>query len=150
MFGCDGTPETARTRPPRNGPMLRQRSIVEKSWAFRSRSPTKAAMRKSAIDFPNVERSFWGAHAPRMLVSAPRRNILRAAEKVRDGEGAIASTRGACAPRNCCHPSSDCRRIVGRPQGAEPGGTAGEGAAGLAAGAGVAAAAAAFAAAAAA
>ena len=43
-------------------------------------------------------RNFWGAHAPRVSVSAPRRNPLRLGEKVRDGEGAIAGTRGACAP----------------------------------------------------
>ena len=51
---------------------------------------------------------FWGAHAPRVLVSAPRRNQLGTApkgralsgkKKVRDDEGVIASTRGACAPQ---------------------------------------------------
>jgi len=34
---CEGTPEMARTRPPRYGPMLRQRSDLNKSglrgWA---------------------------------------------------------------------------------------------------------------------
>jgi hypothetical protein len=51
----------------------------------------------------------WGAHAPRVLVAVPRRNELvsrshiqqqpKSKEKVRDVEGAIASTRGACAPQ---------------------------------------------------
>jgi hypothetical protein len=43
---------------------------------------------------------------PRVLVSAPRRNLFNACNeriscktKVREREGAIASTRGACAPR---------------------------------------------------
>jgi len=45
---------------------------------------------------------------PRVLVSAPRRNQLchgtaeahlPAKKKVRDDEGVIASTRGACAPQ---------------------------------------------------
>src|SRR5204862_5933551 len=39
----------------------------------------------------------WGAHAPRVLIAAPRRNASK--RKVSDGEGAIASTRGACAPQ---------------------------------------------------
>jgi hypothetical protein len=50
---------------------------------------------------------FCGAHAPRVPVSAPspkpsvrdQRGGLLASEKVRDREGAIASTRGACAPQ---------------------------------------------------
>ena len=49
----------------------------------------------------------WGAHAAGVLISAPPPKRLgignthesRRPEKVRDGEGAIASTRGACAPR---------------------------------------------------
>ena len=35
---------------------------------------------------------------PRVLIAAPRRNVPNR-RKVRDGEGAIASTRGACAPQ---------------------------------------------------
>jgi hypothetical protein len=44
----------------------------------------------------------WGAHAPRVLASAPRRNTLLftdTAAKGRNREGAITSTRGACTPR---------------------------------------------------
>jgi cell division protein FtsW len=44
------------------------------------------------------EAKLWGAHAPRVHFSAPRRKAIY--EEVRDGEGAVASTRGACAPQN--------------------------------------------------
>ena len=52
----------------------------------------------------NEAGGLWGAHAPRVLVSAPRRNILRGTRldflrQVREREGALASTRGACAPQ---------------------------------------------------
>ena len=49
-------------------------------------------------------RSLWGAHAPSRAVFGalaetfvPR--IINATGKVRDHEGVIASTRGACAPK---------------------------------------------------
>ena len=52
----------------------------------------------------NEAGGLWGAHAPRVLVSAPRRNILQGTrldflQEVREREGALASTRGACAPQ---------------------------------------------------
>jgi hypothetical protein len=52
----------------------------------------------------NEAGEFRGAHAPRVLVLAPRRNILQGTRpdflrQVREREGALASTRGACAPR---------------------------------------------------
>jgi hypothetical protein len=50
----------------------------------------------------------WGAHAPRVQISAPspkcfacnQREDVRLYNKVRDREDALASTRDACAPRN--------------------------------------------------
>src|SRR6266403_1994746 len=43
----------------------------------------------------------WGAHAPsRAGFGALAETIFPKAEQVRDGEGAIASTRGACAPQS--------------------------------------------------
>ena len=51
---------------------------------------------------PSDKRShgrIWGGQAPRLPIAAPRRNSLTS--KVRDGDGAIASRRGACAPQNC-------------------------------------------------
>ena len=47
---------------------------------------------------------FWGAHAPSRadfggLAEIFSHPISTAAGKVRDREGAITSTRGACAPR---------------------------------------------------
>src|SRR5438477_11815927 len=58
-------------------------------WSrFFQRKCKSFAARSSAI---------WGAHAPRVLIAAPPPQSSN--PKVRDGEGAIASTRGACAPR---------------------------------------------------
>ena len=51
---------------------------------------------KKIDDLLRVHGFIWGAHAPRVLVLAPRQTIFG---KVRDREGAIASTRGACAPQ---------------------------------------------------
>jgi hypothetical protein len=57
----------------------------------------------------------WGAHAPRVLVSAPppKRSFgyvsdsPRKKERVCDGEGAIASTRGRVrSPEDCGDPQS--------------------------------------------
>ena len=53
---------------------------------------------------PNGAGEFWGAHAPRVLLSAPSPKALVDSEsahpeKVREREGALASTRGASAPR---------------------------------------------------
>jgi hypothetical protein len=54
----------------------------------------------------SVAHGFWVAHAPRVLVSASRRNgllscavwsISHALGKVRDREDAFANTRDACA-----------------------------------------------------
>ena len=43
------------------------------------------------------EAAVWGAHAPsRALFGASPKSL---SEKVREGEGALASTRGACAPQ---------------------------------------------------
>ena len=56
-----------------------------------------AAVRVVASWLPRSARSFLGSDAPRVSVSAPRRNPLRIG-KVRDGEGAIAGTRGAAPP----------------------------------------------------
>src|SRR5207237_10618465 len=51
--------------------------------------------------------SFWGAHAPRVLATAPSpsRTLFfpepgPCARQGRFGDGAETSTRGACAPRN--------------------------------------------------
>ena len=55
---------------------------------------------------------FRGAHAPRVLISAPRRNPF-VCDQVRDGEGAIAGTRGACAPRiSRCGATKNNQRFV--------------------------------------
>jgi hypothetical protein len=52
--------------------------------------------------------NFWGAHAPRVLVSVPSPKhflcivpFTKDQKKVRKGEAAFASTRGACAPQSC-------------------------------------------------
>ncbi len=43
------------------------------------------------------EATFWGAHAPsRALFGASPKSLF---PKAREGEGALASTRGACAPQ---------------------------------------------------
>jgi hypothetical protein len=49
-----------------------------------------------ASNFSRIGGNIWVAHASRVLVSASRRNNLN---KVREREGAFASTRGACATR---------------------------------------------------
>jgi hypothetical protein len=47
---------------------------------------------------------FWGAHAPPRAhfgaLAEMLRDTSKRATKVRDGEGAFASTRGACAPQS--------------------------------------------------
>src|SRR5207245_5679020 len=43
--------------------------------------------------------NFWGAHAPSRADFGALAEIFSESEKVRDREGAIASTRGGCAPR---------------------------------------------------
>jgi hypothetical protein len=47
---------------------------------------------------------FWGAHAPSRAHFGALAEMLRdtsnRARKVRDDEGAVASTRGACAPQS--------------------------------------------------
>ena len=65
-----------------------------------------------------------GAHAPRVLVSAPSpkrtsragAGLVALEEKVRDGEGAIASTRGACAPQNSPRASSNTAHSLNVPR----------------------------------
>jgi hypothetical protein len=42
---------------------------------------------------------FWGAHAPSRADFGALAKIFSEIAKVRDRGGAIASTRGACAPR---------------------------------------------------
>jgi hypothetical protein len=44
-------------------------------------------------------RNFWGAHAPSRADFGALVEIFFESEKVRDREGAIASTRGARAPQ---------------------------------------------------
>src|SRR5947209_20293653 len=66
----------------------------------------KGESRKEKVEMRNGERAmrngYKGAHAPRVLAMTPRRRGLLywgRSEKVRFGEGAETSTRGACAPQ---------------------------------------------------
>ena len=73
---------------------------------------TPAGARKWGTTVTNAS-DFWGAHAARVHVSAASpKHFLRIAsltedqKKVRKGEGAFASTRGACAPQSCANITS--------------------------------------------
>jgi hypothetical protein len=44
----------------------------------------------------------WGAHAPRVPISVPRRNALLLNQKKVVGEAPTTAREGACAPRERC------------------------------------------------
>jgi len=58
--------------------------------------------RMSNVETMRASADFWGAHAPSRAHFGALAEMLwidRELGKVRNGEGAIASTRGACAPQ---------------------------------------------------
>jgi hypothetical protein len=65
------------------------------------RNPNRYAEQMTSRFPSNPRCDFWGAHAPSRahfgaLAEMPGRN---GKQEVRDAEGGIASTRGACAPQ---------------------------------------------------
>jgi len=74
----------------------------------------------SAIGGWRQPRAFWGAHAPSRAGrgASPRplwydyRENRDCSAKVRDGEGAIAGTRDACAPQTIPQPIADIAAFI--------------------------------------